>query len=463
MALPQIDLEVDLGHQAGLIRALNGVNLGPLSFNGWLDLSDEFKKLGFPQTRLHDCPYAVSETVDVHSIFPIFDADPQDPNNYRFAITDDYVRSVLDTGSEVIYRLGESIEHHTRGRYFVHPPKDFKKWADICVNIIRHYNEGWGKGFHHGIRYWEIWNEPWNQPDCWTGSDEDYYRLYEVTAKAIKGHDPKMLVGGPSTVGATNPRNFGENFLKHCQKMGAPLDFYSWHIYNLDPLEMVQESFKVKDLLAKYGFAHAESHLNEWNYLPSEGWRFNSRRKDPACIRRAFEEIASAQGSAFDAAFLILMQDCPIDVANFYYSANNGTWGLFDQYGAPNKTYYAFHAFRSMLDTPHRVRTTPNDPLTGCALLAGVADTPKAGILLANFRARAAHFAVTIKDWPWPGKAVCKRYLLDYDRNLTLVGQEILDEKNTILRLCMPAPAFSYLTLTPDGKDADSLGGHLAN
>ena len=68
-----------------------------------------------------------------------------------------------------------------------------------------------------------------------------------------------------------------------------------------------------------------------------------------------------------------------------------------------------------------------------------------------------------LHDWPRPGKAVCKRYLLDYDRNLTLVGQEILDEKIAILRLCMPAPAFSYLTLTPDGKDADSLGGHLAN
>ncbi|MBI4578450.1 MAG: hypothetical protein HY718_02035 [Planctomycetes bacterium] len=38
--------------------------------------------------------------------------------------------------------------------------KDFAKWAKICVNIIRHYNEGWADGFHYNIRYWEIWNEP---------------------------------------------------------------------------------------------------------------------------------------------------------------------------------------------------------------------------------------------------------------------------------------------------------------
>jgi len=42
------------------------------------------------------------------------------------------------------------------------PPKDFNKWARICVNIIRHYNDGWAGGYHWGIKYWEVWNEPDN-------------------------------------------------------------------------------------------------------------------------------------------------------------------------------------------------------------------------------------------------------------------------------------------------------------
>jgi hypothetical protein len=106
-------------------------------------LSPQVKELGFPLTRLHDCPYMAPETVDVHAIFPLFDADPADPKNYRFAMTDDYIQSILDCGSQIVYRLGESIEHTTRRKYHIHPPRDFAKWAAICVNIIRHYNDGW--------------------------------------------------------------------------------------------------------------------------------------------------------------------------------------------------------------------------------------------------------------------------------------------------------------------------------
>jgi hypothetical protein len=40
------------------------------------------------------------------------------------------------------------------------PPRDHDHWADICINIIRHYNEGWANGFHLNLDYWHIWEEP---------------------------------------------------------------------------------------------------------------------------------------------------------------------------------------------------------------------------------------------------------------------------------------------------------------
>lgn len=163
-------MSVDFGAEKGEIKKVNGVNLGPITMNGFLDLSDGHKQLKFPQTRLHDCPYSVPETVDVHSIFPFFDADEDDPANYRFRMTDDYIQSIIDVGSGIVYRLGETIEHYKRRQYFVHPPKNYAKWARICIRIIKHYNEGWADGFHHGIKYWEIWNEPWLPPKCWTGT-----------------------------------------------------------------------------------------------------------------------------------------------------------------------------------------------------------------------------------------------------------------------------------------------------
>lgn len=448
MPTPSAEIVVDLHQKTGPFRPLHGVNLGPIQMNGWFDFSREFKELGFPLTRLHDCPYAVPETVDVHSIFPIFDADPHDPKNYRFAITDDYIQAILDTGSQIVYRLGETIEHYTRNKYFVHPPADFQKWATICLNIIRHYNEGWAKGFHHGIRYWEIWNEPWLQPQCWTGTDADYFRLYEVAAKAIKAHDPKLMVGGPTSEGK-NPSSFSVAFLEHCRKTNTPLDFFSWHIYTQDPAAITEFAGMFKGLLTQYGFPRAELHLNEWSYLPAEGWRFNSPEKDPACVRRAFAEIGGMPGAAFTAGTLIHMQDSPIDVANYYW-ARYGGWGLWDDTGARRKLFYAFRAFRSLLDHPHRVVTTPNNPQTGYALLAGVADTPKAGLLLANYRARETHFRVSIKNWPWSGKAVCRRYVVDESYNLELAGTDVLDTPDRPLQFCLPAPAFCYLTLTPE-------------
>jgi xylan 1,4-beta-xylosidase len=452
-----IHLEVDFGVTSGVIKPLHGVNLGPVQMNGFMDTSARFKELGFPYTRLHDCAYAVPDTVDVHSIFPIFDADPQDPGNYRFAVTDDYIQAILDIGSKIVYRLGETIEHHTRSKYWVHPPKDFQKWAAICVNIIRHYNEGWANGFHHDIRYWEIWNEPWNTPSCWTGTDHDYFRLYEITAKAIKAHDPRLLVGGASITGVIGPREFGPNFLEHCRRTGTPVDFFSWHRYTADPAEIVKEAGMVRTLLAQYGFDQTESHLNEWSYLPSEGWQFCWSEKDPACIHRAADEISGTHGAAFIAATLIHLQDCAVDLANYYWALNS-LWGFLDPYGAPRKSFHALRAFRALLDTPLRARSTPNDAARGYALLAGTAESRQSGILLANNRSQATEFTLSINNWRWPGRAVCRHYRLDADHDLTLVDQTTLDHQHGDIHLHLPSPTCSLFTLTPAEVDAAVMG-----
>jgi hypothetical protein len=109
------------------------------------------------------------------------------------------------------------------------------------------------------------------------------------------------------------------------------------------------------------------------------------------------------------------------------------------------------------LDTPQRARTTPNDPRSGYALLAGTDGAARAGILLANARSRETDFDLALRGWPWRGKAVCRRYLLDYDRDLEFVAEDTLDEAGGIVKLCLPAPAFCYCTLMPDENVAEKL------
>ena len=69
-----------------------------------------------------------------------------------FHHTDKLITAAVECGAEIIYRFGESIDH-TIYKRFARPPKDFEKFARICVQIIRHYNMGWANGFNYGIEY----------------------------------------------------------------------------------------------------------------------------------------------------------------------------------------------------------------------------------------------------------------------------------------------------------------------
>lgn len=149
---------IDFAGRCGKIRRLNGGNLGPVFACGKGALITEaMRGLEIPLLRLHDAPYSENgaKLVDIPQVFPLFHLDADDPRNYYFPHTDDYIASILGLGAKVLYRLGVSIEHSAK-HYFTDPPADYDKWAEVCIHIISHYNEGWADGFHHNIEYWEI-------------------------------------------------------------------------------------------------------------------------------------------------------------------------------------------------------------------------------------------------------------------------------------------------------------------
>ncbi len=138
-------LTVDFAKPHGTLRALHGVNKGPLVPGGLIDLTEAQRALGIPFTRLHDCHWPNPDVVDMHAIFPDPAADPEDPKSYVFGPTDEYIAAVRATGAQIVFRLGESIEHTTIKRH-VHPPADLARWTAAAVGMIRHYNDGWAGG-----------------------------------------------------------------------------------------------------------------------------------------------------------------------------------------------------------------------------------------------------------------------------------------------------------------------------
>ena len=451
------EVRVDFGKAAGVIRPLHGINKGPISPGGLIDLTAPLRALHLPSARLHDCHWPNPDVVDIHAVFPNFDADPALASSYDFALTDEYLAATRQTGADIVYRLGESIEHTTTKR-FVHPPKDFEKWTAICLGIIRHYNEGWAGGARHNIRYWEIWNEPENRPAMWSGSDDDYFRLYRVSATAIKQRYPDLKVGGPAVGysgdfvnGVFRPGAFVTNFLSYCRREALPLDFFSWHCYTADPAEITRRAHAIRRLLDDYGFTKTESHLNEWNFLPGNTWKPLSRSSAPEVRQRFYEEMSGAAGAAFIVTTMMELQDAPVDVCNLFHGELGG-FGLFNEHGVPQKNYHALRAFAALLETPERVET--RGAVSGkLALVAGVStNQSSAAILVSNFAAARSDFRVAVTNVPWKEATVVEVQRLSGRENLDAVAHHTNSGSSFTMMLELKSPAIALIRLQPAGE-----------
>jgi len=347
-------VNIDFGKTVRAIKPMNAVNNGPHPKRADQTRSnfDSYKAAKIPFARNHDAAfdstYGGEHTVDVHAIFPNFDADPEKPESYDFFYTDQYCKLIQDSGTEVFYRLGSKIEHGLK-KYGTLPPKDFKKWAVICEHIIRHYTEGWADGYTWNIRYWEIWNEPDLDRDdaankrTWGGTQAQFFDLYEISAKHLKARFPQLKIGGPALAGN---EEWARGFLTEMSKRAAPMDFFSWHIYTTSPAAVGGKARKIRKMMDDAGYAKAESILNEWNYV--RGWS--------DWFVYSVKTIVGIKGAAFTAAAMSVGQDNPVDMLMYYDARPCAFNGLWDYYTfEPIKGYYPFLLFSKLANLGQQV------------------------------------------------------------------------------------------------------------
>lgn len=421
-----------------------------------MDVIAAHRELGVPLTRLHDCHWPVSDVVDMHVVFPDPAADPARPESYDFALTDEYLAAIRATGAEILYRLGETIEHTTVKR-FVHPPRDPARWAQAAIGIIRHYNEGWAGGFHYDIRRWEIWNEPETRPAMWTGTDEEFFRFYGIVSRALKAAFPKLMVGGPG-VGITGdlvgdelrPSAILTGFLETCRREALPLDFLSWHCYSAssNPMELPLRAHCIRRLLNQYGFTRAESYLDEWRNIPDYNWAPVSRTADPLVRQKWYQRMCGPEAAAYIAAVLLGLQDAPVEAANFFHGELGG-FGMFDESGVPYKNYYGMLAFKRLLDTPERVQVAGPVP-NGLAIGAGrSADGQSAAILMSSYDRAPGPLRLQLENLPWPNPILRSVRVIDEQHDLAPVTGQAGLEPGPVLSVSVQAPAVALVTLGP--------------
>jgi hypothetical protein len=439
-------IAADFSMGLGPVKPLHGLNNGPVGYGSSVDVAHYYKEIAVPHVRLHDPNWPNPREVDIPQVFPDFGADSEDPESYVFGPTDTYLQAILNTGARIVYRLGVSIEH-APVKYYTHPPADFDKWARICLGVIRHYTQGWAKGMHQAVDYWEIWNEADIGVNMWSGTFEEYMKLYEVTARAIKAFDPSLKVGGYAVgTGVASARV--PQFLGYCRDRNLPLDFFSWHTYASSPKQMAVNGQRVRGMLDEYGFAKAESHLNEWNYWAFD-WETIFQPGYEYVRREAFERQKNEEGASFVAASLICLQDASVDVANYYDGQPITLFcGLFDYYGCPQKTYYAFKAFRRMLDYPQRAKSVAAEENGTLYSLAAVdAKRKRAALLITNFGGNVGECELQMRALPIEPGAVCRVYMLDRDHNLDLVSTETLDAADAAIRVVLLRHSVALVTI----------------
>ncbi|MBL7110329.1 MAG: beta-xylosidase [Bacteroidales bacterium] len=119
---------------------------------------------------------------------------------------------------------------------WAYPPKDYEKWAELVYRWVSHSVERYGAG-EVSTWYWELWNEP--NIGYWQGTTEEYIKLYDYTADAVKRALPEAVFGGPHVTGPSweVSETFLREFLDHCLtgtnyvtgEQGSPLDFIAFH------------------------------------------------------------------------------------------------------------------------------------------------------------------------------------------------------------------------------------------
>jgi xylan 1,4-beta-xylosidase len=252
-----------------------------------------------------------------------------------------FMPTALASGSSAIFSY--------RGN--VTPPADYADWAELVRRLAAHWVDRYGLD---EVRRWyfEVWNEP-NLASFWAGTQEEYFELYRHTARALKGIDAGLRVGGPAT--AANA--WLPEFLDFCDRHGLPADFVSTHHYPNDPLWSPAQDTEgelaggQRGILRDWAAACRQQArgqpllYTEWN--ASSNPRY-PRQDDPYAAAFAVKTVLEVSGLVEAYSYWTFTD---IFEENYFPSVPfHGGFGLLNLHGIPKPVYRAFELLHRLGD-----------------------------------------------------------------------------------------------------------------
>lgn len=160
------------------------------------------------------------------------------------------------------------------GMGYKYGPTNYEKYGEILEKLSAHYRE---EGIPLGFQ--EVFNEADCSDNLYAGTFEDFLKMYEVGAPAVKKGDSKAVVGGPAEAFYESEENIAENmeqFINLVIDKKLPLDYFSYHSYGYEKDEYMLRTRQVQSLLSKHPeFEGVSLHMNELNVIPPT-WEYGT-------------------------------------------------------------------------------------------------------------------------------------------------------------------------------------------
>ena len=229
----------------------------------------------------------------------------------------------------------------------VSPPKDYAKWSALITALVRHWQERYGRQ-ELASWYFEVWNEP-NYPAFFAGTPADYFKLYAVTARAVKSVSPSYRVGGPASSGT----GWIEETLTYCAQNQVPLDFISTHDYGVseggldefgqgqqklgDPNSIARHVAEVRAKIKASAFPNLELHLTEWSTSYSPRDPVHDAYQSAAYVLNTLKHTEQTANSLSYWTFTDIFEEAGPPPAPFH-----GGFGLINLQGIKKPAYFAY-------------------------------------------------------------------------------------------------------------------------
>jgi xylan 1,4-beta-xylosidase len=217
-----------------------------------------------------------------------------------------------------------------------YPPKDYDRWGQLVYRWVKHSVEKYGRSQVESW-YWEVWNEP--DISYWQGTPEEYDKLYDYAAAAVKRALPSAKVGGPASTGPSGAKAaaFLRQFLEHCDHggnyvtagTGAPLDFVTYHAKGrpvvVDGHVRMGIAKNAADVDEGYAIVHSFPKFADLPIVLSES--------DPegcaACSARVYPQNAYRNGALY-ASYTAAMMKNVFELADWRHANIEGmlTWAF---------------------------------------------------------------------------------------------------------------------------------------